>query len=57
MPVNRKVVRDGQTIVVVVRSPAQVLPYTIMDVRRELFTNAGGTQSASNTAPTAPAAS
>ena len=41
---SRLVVRDGQDIVAVVRSPAQVLPYTIMEVRRELFTKAGGLQ-------------
>ena len=39
---TRMVVRDGQEIVVVVRSPSQILPFTIMDVRRELFTKAGG---------------
>ena len=54
--VSRKVVRDDQTIVVVVKSPAQVLPYTILDVRRELFTKAGGAATGTGTA-TPPAAS
>ena len=51
--VSRKVVRDDQTIVVVVKSPAQVLPYTILDVRRELFTKAGGAATATATPPAA----
>ena len=51
--VSRKVVRDDQTIVVVVRSPAQVLPYTILDVRRELFTKAGGAATPTSTPPAA----
>ena len=57
---SRLVVRDGQEIVVLVRSPAQVLPYTIMEVRRELFTKAGGlpiqTKSPTTIAPGTPPA-
>ena len=51
---SRMVVRDNQEIVVVVRSPGQVLPYAILDVRRQLFTKAGGQQT---TVPAPPAAS
>ena len=51
---SRMVVRDNQEIVVVVRSPAQVIPYAILDVRKQLFTKAGGQQV---TAPPPPAAS
>ena len=38
---SRVVIRDKMAVVVVVKRPAQILPYCIVNVDRTLFTQAG----------------